>query len=161
MEFLVLKGKPWPCWEIPALWKWQPEAAPDQVPGPGFSLLIPTEIVSGGNGRFVALQGQLQLCVSMILQLQRQRSAGADYQVLHTWIWGTPPYKSALGLSRGVAWGKKHPLTCCLQYRTCTRDEMWGLLPSSPLSGDKCSDCDTKTSSVICTFRNVISLQVK
>lgn len=83
------------------------------------------------------------------------------YQVLHTWIWGTPPYKSAWGLSRGVAWGKEHPLTCCLRYITCTCDEMWGLLPSSPLSGDKCSDCDTKTRSVICTFRNVISLQVK
>lgn len=113
---------------VPALWKWQWEAAPDQVSGPGFSLLLPTKTVSGGNGRFVALEGQIQHFISMILQLQRQRSASADYKVPHTWIWGTLPYKSAWGLSMGVAWGKEHLLACCLQCTTHTHGEMWGLL---------------------------------
>lgn len=128
---LVTKGEALRLLRVPALWKWQPEAAPDQVPGSSFSLLLPTETVSGGNGRFVASQGQLQHCVSMTLQLQRQRSAGAGYKVPHTWIWGTPPYKSAWGLPRGVAWGKEHPLACCLQCTTHTHDEMWGLLRCS------------------------------
>lgn len=160
---LVTEGEALGLLRIPALWKRQPEAAPDEVPGPSFSLLLPTETVSGGNGRFVALWGQLQHCVSTILQLQRQKSAGADYKVPNTWIWGTPPYKSAWGLS-GVWHGGKSilwPAACNVQLVHMMKCGIALALPSSPLPGNKCSDCDTKTRSVICTCRNVISLQVK
>lgn len=74
---------------------------------------------------------------------------------------GHPALQICLGFVKGCGMGERASSDLLLQYITCTCDEMWGLLPSSPLSGDKCSDCGTKTRSVICTFRNVISLQVK
>lgn len=74
---------------------------------------------------------------------------------------GAPRLTNLLEVCQGVWQGGKSilwPAACNVQLVHMMKCGIALLLPTSPLSGDKCSDCDTKTRSVICTFRNVISL---
>lgn len=77
---------------------------------------------------------------------------------------GAPRLTNLLGVCQGVWHGDRASSGLLLAMHNSHTGWNVGIaisVPSSPLSGDKCPRSDTKTRSIICTFRNVISLQVR